>query len=369
MAKSKAKKQAKAGGKKKRKQGKSGSKNSVGLFVLVLSVLVILLAYLFFSNGMFSLWNGTSVSEEKPQKVLVNKDDKKKQSIKQKTPADSAAKEKKKVKKSKSESAGKNISRPSSASPHSRYFPLYSQTRSDLRDIYYEDAAVPELEYAYASQRINHMGYGVSYNAEFKVPNWVFYELTRGELNGVNKRKNNFAPDPAVPVTQMAQLSDYRNSGYDRGHMAPAADFSWSETAMEESFYLTNICPQGHDFNAGIWLTLEEKVREWAQRDSAICVVTGPVLPKGPKPAEMKTIGKNKVLVPLRFYKVILAPFGQKPKAIGFIMDNHDSRKALSSFAVSVDSVERVVGMDFFSVLPDDVEKNVEKSFTLEEWF
>lgn len=369
MAKSKAKKQAKAGGKKKRKQGKSGSKNSVGLFVLVLLVLVILLAYLFVSNGSVSLWNEKSAPKEKSQPAMVTKDAPKKQSVNQHTPAQSSAKKKKKVQKGKSKSSDRKITRSSSASPQGQYFPLYSQTRSDLRDIYYEDAAAPELEYAYASQRINHMGYGVSYNAEFKVPNWVFYELTRGELNGDNKRKNNFAPDPAVPVTQMAQLSDYRNSGYDRGHMAPAADFSWSETAMEESFYLSNICPQGHDFNAGIWLTLEEKVRDWAQRDSAICVVTGPILPKGPKPAGMKTIGKNKVLVPQRFYKVILAPFGQKPKAIGFIMENHDSRKALSSFAVSVDSVERVVGMDFFSVLPDDVEKSVEKSFSLKEWF
>ncbi len=367
MAKSKAKKQAKAGGKKKRKQGKSGSKNSVGLFVLVLLVLVILLAYLFVSNGSLSLWHGESAPKEKTQSAMVTKEVPKKQSVKPQTPAHSAAKKKKKVQKAKS--SDRNITRSSLSSPQGQYFPLYSQTRSDLRDIYYEDAAVPELEYAYASQRINHMGYGVSYNAEFKVPNWVFYELTRGELNGDNKRKNNFAPDPAVPVTQMAQLSDYRNSGYDRGHMAPAADFSWSETAMEESFYLSNICPQGHDFNAGIWLTLEDKVREWAQRDSAICVVTGPILPKGPKPAGMKTIGKNKVLVPQRFYKVILAPFGQKPKAIGFIMENHDSRKSLSTFAVSVDSVERVVGMDFFSVLPDDVEKSVEKNFSLKEWF
>ncbi len=239
-----------------------------------------------------------------------------------------------------------------------------------LDEIDYEGEALPSLNYAASTQVLRRRGYSLSFNAEYHVPNWVFYELLRSELTGKTKRTNNFMPDPDLKTTESPQLNDYRNTGYDRGHIAPAADFSWDSLAMSESFYLSNICPQGHDFNAGIWLDLENKVRDWARRDSAICIAAGPVLTdRGfPKPKEYLR-HSNKVVIPQYFYKVILSPFGDEPKAIGFIMPNRNSKERLQSFAVTVDSVEALTGIDFFSILPDDVERRIEASYNLQEWF
>lgn len=231
----------------------------------------------------------------------------------------------------------------------------------------------PIFDYSYTSQVIEHMGYVVSYNADYKVPNWVLYELTLGETLGNLKRSDAFAVDPQVEESQMAQLKDYRNSGFDRGHMAPNADLNWDKQAQNESYYLSNMCPQTHEFNAGIWLDLENKVREWAERDSAITIVCGPILPRNAAEAKkMKSIGKGHVLVPEYFYKVILSPFGKEAQAIAFLMP-HDvekgGRKALSQYAVPVDSIEVLTGIDFFPALPDKVEKKVEAKFTLSQWF
>ncbi len=110
-------------------------------------------------------------------------------------------------------------------------------------------------------------------------------------------------------------------------------------------------------------LTLEEKVRDWAQQDSAIVIVCGPIVDKG-----YNTIGNARVAVPQRFFKVILAPFLKKPRAIGFIMKNEKEELPLSSYAVSVDRVEKITGLDFFSALPDDVENSIESSNSTYGW-
>lgn len=208
---------------------------------------------------------------------------------------------------------------------------------------------------------IEHTGYTVSHNSKWKIPNWVGYELTRRELMGTNKRNDNFAPDPLVKGNK-AQLSDYKNSGYDRGHMAPAADMKWSKKVMEESFYLSNICPQNQNLNRGDWNDLEEKVRSWAKRDSAIIIVCGPIVSKRPK-----KIGNN-VAVPEAFFKVILSPYKDNPQAIGFIMPNKAGNNPLSHYACSIDKVEEVTKMDFFSALPDDIENKIESTYSLKYW-
>ncbi len=213
------------------------------------------------------------------------------------------------------------------------------------------------------SEVVRHTGYVVSFNSKGKVPNWVGWELTKVETTGDSKRTNRFIADPKIK-SQQATSADYSRSGYDRGHMAPAGDMSWSTTAMKESFYFTNMCPQAPNLNRGIWKSLEDQTREWAKRDSAIYVICGPVIKGGEK-----TIGPNKVIVPTQFYKVILSPYGKKPKAIGFLFDNDGSLEQLSRFAVSVDSVEKLTGIDFFHGLPDSVENVVEGSFKLNEWF
>ena len=150
-------------------------------------------------------------------------------------------------------------------------------------------------------QIITHIGYTVSYNSDWKIPNWVAYELTKAEVEGVEPRGNNFMPDPNVPYNKTATTNDYRNSGWDRGHMAPAGDMKWSEQAMKESFYLSNICPQNRNLNAGIWKTLEEQVRDLAVQKGNLYVVCGPVVSEQPE-----TIGDNKVTIPDAFFKVLL---------------------------------------------------------------
>lgn len=158
------------------------------------------------------------------------------------------------------------------------------------------------IYYSETSQIINHFAYSLSYNEEFEQADWVAYRLTDEMLsNPVCERDDSFKKDPLV-VTGSASASDYKNSGYSKGHLAPAADMLLSETAMKESFYFSNMSPQKQDFNNGIWKKLEEQVREWARENEEVFVVTGPVLDKESYP----TIGKNEVAVPEKFYKVIL---------------------------------------------------------------
>ena len=146
--------------------------------------------------------------------------------------------------------------------------------------------------------------------------------------------------------------------------MAPAADFRWSFDAMNDTFYLSNMCPQTHSFNAGIWSDLESAIRSMAYEDGSIYVVTGPVLTDGP----YDTIGENKVAVPSYFYKVVLDYSEPTLKAIGFILPHENSKNPLSYFAVTVDEVEERTGLDFFPLLPDKTEEKLESSLDTSLW-
>lgn len=238
----------------------------------------------------------------------------------------------------------------------------------DLFSIDYETEALPVISSECASQHITHSAYTLSYNKDYKVPNWVFYELLREELVGEAERSNKFRQDPFVVSNESATLKDYQKSGYDRGHIAPAADFNWNVKAKDESFFLSNMCPQHPSFNRGIWKSLEELVRDWSVRDSAICVVAGPVLPID-KTGEFHSIGEGRVYVPTLFYKIVFSAFREKPCMIGFVMPNEKSNANLQSFVVSVDSIERLTQIDFFSILPDNLENEIEFFVDLNDWF
>ncbi len=208
-----------------------------------------------------------------------------------------------------------------------------------------------------------HTGFFLLYDEEHEQPVWVAYHLSQEELYGSAKRKDNFRPDASIP-TESASLSDYRGSGYDRGHLIPAADLSWSEEAMGDSFYLSNMSPQEPQFNRGIWSTLEATVRNFADTEGAVYVVTGPILTDGP----YKTIGKNEVTVPKHYYKVILDYTEPDFKAIGFVLPNEGSDERLESFATTVNEVERLTSLDFFPLLPDKLEESLESSFSVAQW-
>lgn len=203
--------------------------------------------------------------------------------------------------------------------------------------------------------KLQRTAYTVSYNDYYKTPNWVAWELTRDETKGTEERKNKFVPDPDLPEPRV-EHSDYTRSGYDRGHMAPAADMKWSEKAMEESFYMSNICPQNQKLNRDDWGDLEESCREWAKKYGRIYIACGPIYDT----ATPKRIGEHKVAVPDRFFKVVLIYNRKNPIAMGFLFENKAHHQNLKNYMVSVDQVEETTGLDFFSKLPDEVENRIE---------
>ncbi|MBC8152964.1 MAG: DNA/RNA non-specific endonuclease [Bacteroidetes bacterium] len=227
--------------------------------------------------------------------------------------------------------------------------------------------------YRPADAIVRHEGYTLRFRDEYKVADWVAYPLLAYELTGDADRKNEpFKPDPDVS-TGSAVPADYSRSGYDRGHLAPAADFKFSQRMMGESFYMSNMTPQAPDFNRGIWKELEELVRTWAVRDKGLYIVTGPILKPG-----LPTIGrKNEVAVPEQFYKILLycnADASDRPavRMVGFLLSNEGSERPLTDFVVPVDQIERLSGIDFFPKLPDDIERRLESRVpksVIADWF
>ena len=217
---------------------------------------------------------------------------------------------------------------------------------------------IPRMEEGNEGQIIQRTGYTLSYNAKTRTPQWVAWELTKAETRGDAERNNEFLPDPQVIGTQV-ETYDYSHSGYDRGHMAPAGDMKWSEEAMKESFYMSNICPQDHNLNKGDWNDLEMKTREWARRYGKAYVVCGPVYHQG---KSIEHIGKSRVAVPHSFFKAILIYKKDTPLALGFLFENKAGHHPLTDYIVSIDELEKLTGMDFFSTLPDETEEQIENT-------
>ena len=213
------------------------------------------------------------------------------------------------------------------------------------------------------SQTIKHRtAYTVSYNHDTRQPNWVAWALTRAHASG-NLKRGDFEDDMDMPSPK-GMKADYYNSGFDRGHLCPAGDNKWSQKAMDECFLMTNMCPQTHALNAGIWNSIEQQCRTWAKKYGKVYIVCGPIFLN----KQHRKLGKNKVVVPDAFFKVILRT-GKNPQAIGFICRNQ-SEKGLQKkdFVNSVDEVERITGYDFFSKLPDNIEKKVEAKADISQW-
>ena len=215
---------------------------------------------------------------------------------------------------------------------------------------------------------VRHEGYALRYRDEYKDAEWVAYPLLAYEITGDADRKyEQFKPDPTVE-NGTALPSDYTRSGYDRGHLAPAGDFKYSQRMMRETFFMSNITPQAPQFNRGIWSDLENQVRSWARRDKGLYVITGPVLKPG-----LPTIGRaNEISVPEKFYKVILYCNRPDIRMIGFLMNNEASSESIKQFVVPVDRIEQLTGLDFFPKIPDDLERKLEsksQSEMVDEWF
>ncbi|MFY0653231.1 MAG: DNA/RNA non-specific endonuclease [Cyclobacteriaceae bacterium] len=210
---------------------------------------------------------------------------------------------------------------------------------------------------------VEHSYFTLCYDEKNEQAKWVAYSLTSKNLaNAAYKRKDNFRTDPMVS-TESASPTDYKKSGYDRGHLAPAADFTWTEQGLDDSFFMSNMSPQVPGFNRGIWKKLEEQVRDWAEENDKLYIVTGPVIEK-----KTKKIGKNKVSVPQYYYKAILDIEEPELKAIGFLMKNEKSSKRIMTYAISIDELEEKTGLDFFPILPNELETRLEREVNKGLW-
>lgn len=231
--------------------------------------------------------------------------------------------------------------------------PTFAQQKSDSV-VFYPIERLEEVYTQHPGKIIRHYGFCLNYSEHYEQAAWVAYCLTKEKTIKQVERQSRFKQDPKIK-TATATDADYYQSGYDRGHLAPAADMAWSDTSMRESFYYSNVSPQVPAFNRGIWKTLEEQVRDWANEFGTIYITTGPVFTNA-----MATIGPNKVAVPDAFYKVILVYQDTVKKGIGFILPNQASKKSIFEFAVPIDSVESVTKLDFFYQIPDSVEAVIE---------
>ncbi len=221
---------------------------------------------------------------------------------------------------------------------------------------------IPVLKAERPEQIIAHKGYTVSYNSDWCVPNWVAYELTREEVRGTVPRAVHFEPDPDVQGV-CPTYCDYSRSSYTRGHMAPAGDMKWDTTAMRESFYLSNVCPQDHNLNDGDWKVLEEQARSWAYKYGSVYIACGPIMSNNPE-----VIGRNNVAVPDAFYKVLLCKINGQWQALGFVFDNKPGHRQLHYYCRSIDEVENLTGIDFFPALDDEIENAIEAKTDFSAW-
>lgn len=209
---------------------------------------------------------------------------------------------------------------------------------------------------------VKHQYYTLSYSEKDEQAEWVAYKLTPASFTNI-KRADNFREDSSV-TTGSATLDDYKNSGYDRGHLAPAADMSINSTAMSESFFMSNMSPQVASFNRGIWKNLETQVRIWAKSNDSLYVVLGPILDH-----PIKTIGTNKVTVPRAYYKTIVIFKNGNINGIAFLMPNEKSAKTISFFATSIDDVEALTGIDFYHNLAITIQSKIEANKDLKAGF
>jgi endonuclease G len=209
---------------------------------------------------------------------------------------------------------------------------------------------------------VTHKNYTLSYNESYEQAEWVAYELKANNTRNQNFKRPFFIEDTKVE-SGSASWKNYKNSGYDKGHLCPAGDMKFSKEAFDDTFLTSNISPQKHDFNEGIWNTLEQKMRYWSTKYDGIYVVTGGILSDG-----LKTIGNENVAVPKYFYKVLLDDSRGEYKMIAFLVPAVDSDKPLYEFVVSVDEIEKLTGIDFYPKLEDGIENKLEKSSDYKDW-
>jgi len=211
-------------------------------------------------------------------------------------------------------------------------------------------------------QVLEYEGFSLGYCYKYKQSIWTIHELRAEELEGKARRKNKFRADSnIVKANQVVYPMDYWGTGYDRGHLVPAADFKYSQGSMNQTFLMTNMSPQKPSFNRGIWKRLEKKCRKWAKEKNAIYIVSGPVFKEREK---LETSG---IIIPTHFYKVIVE-MGDDVHGIAFVIPNNRGILPLKSYVRSIDYVQALSDIDFFPGLPDSVELAIETKIKTDNW-
>ena len=209
---------------------------------------------------------------------------------------------------------------------------------------------------------IRHTYFTLSYSEKHEQAEWVAYELRDEHLAKTDFERPYFVQDRKIS-SGSADWRNYKNSGYDRGHLCPAGDRRFDYDAYHETFLTSNISPQNHEFNAGIWNRLEQKVRYWTSSREALYVITGGVLENG-----LKTIGDEDVSVPKEFFKIIVDRTGDDFIAIAFLIPNEGTSASFYDYAVSIDEVEKRTGLDFMRALDNGLEDPIESQVDLQAW-
>lgn len=211
------------------------------------------------------------------------------------------------------------------------------------------------------SRFIIYNGYVVSYNYKYRIPNFTYHKLTPFQISPQSgkqvKRRSSFYIDDYNLKRKSASNYDYKRSGFDKGHMVPAGDFYGNKILKDETFALTNICPQNPILNRGIWAYLEDRIRDKIIRfNKPAFIITGAIIDT----MTCARIGLNHVGVPNYFYKIVFIP--KLSLMYAFLFDNTITayREKLENYQIKVDDIEGISGEDFFELLPDDFENKIE---------
>jgi endonuclease G len=224
---------------------------------------------------------------------------------------------------------------------------------------------------------VRHSALSLAYAEKYEQARWVAHIILPDVIKGTVTRTNDFRVDEKVSTGSAVEADyflkkmkpdsswEYDAFGYDRGHLAPSADFRWSAVALSESYYYSNMSPQLADFNRGKWGDLEDAIRGYLFNNPAteLYVVTGPVLREGLAKIER---GVNKVSIPQQYFKVV-ADLNKK-KAIGFLLPNEAISKSLKTFATDINSIEALTGLNFFNKLPEALQEELEKQSDPTDW-
>lgn len=214
----------------------------------------------------------------------------------------------------------------------------------------------PNIPDTISSRILERYCYTVSYNANTRQPNWVMWQLTDEHV--MPKKEgvwNEYREDYEISEEDRATLADYSSSGYDRGHMCPGGDCNWDDNGRDETFLLSNMCPQNPNLNRGDWKEIEMACRKWAKQYGNIYIVCGPIFLKS---QQHERIGRNLIPVPEAFFKVVLCAEPATPKGIGFICRNTEGNRKKDFYVNSIRQVERITGYKFFPNLNDSI-KNI----------